>query len=292
MRLTALLAPLLLAAAIATPLAHADDGASGLLPDLSVQVQAVPAVAPAAPAPAPAVQLPPEPATTAPALAPAVTPDMADRIAGAIEARDWQGLGLMLLPFAAWLIRRFQSSGESWVHTRYGALGLALGAAVISSLLDQHVLSLHALVAAVFAAGATLFVISNPSAVATGVRVGALLALLSLTACGTIGPVICGPGKVLVPPDAKACTQAVLAAAASVASDVAACSISPASAACINSILASGAALIPCEPTCAPGPAPVGARSVSSERVRVGASVLRTNVIESLRANGYPEAGK
>lgn len=116
-----------------------------------------------------------------------------------------------------------------------------------------------------------------------------LILLLSLPACASIGPVICGKGKVLVPPSFAACADAFLKAAASVVGDIAACRVEPTSAACIDGLLATGADLLECRPTCADAPvAGVGAGAP----VKVSRAVVRTNVIESLRATGHPQAGK
>lgn len=112
------------------------------------------------------------------------------------------------------------------------------------------------------------------------------LGCMSLSGCQTIGPVICGQGKVLVPPDAKVCTSAILAAAEGIPGAVAACAVEVASAACIDSIIAAGANLVACEPTCGPGPVVAGRRGAGGEPVKVSASVLRTNMFESLNATG------
>jgi len=104
----------------------------------------------------------------------------------------------------------------------------------------------------------------------------------------------CGAGKVLVPPEFNACAQAFLAAAESVAGDIAACRIEPTSAACISGVIGTGKELLPCMPTCQNAPAPASSKrgSVGGSPHRIAPNLVKANVIESLRATGYPDAGK
>lgn len=103
----------------------------------------------------------------------------------------------------------------------------------------------------------------------------------------------CGAGKVLVPPDFNSCAQAFLAAAAEVAGDIAACRVEPTSAACITGVINTGKELLPCMPTCQNAPAPPqGKRGVGGAPFRIAPNLVKANVVESLRASGYPDAGQ
>lgn len=117
----------------------------------------------------------------------------------------------------------------------------------------------------------------------------AVLAVGILGNCATVNPIVCGPGRQLVPPDFHECSAAFLAAVASVGADIAACKVEASSSACIGAILDSVKELLPCEPTCAPI-AGHGAMLSQSQHVSIG--VQKTNVIESLKRTGYPNAGQ
>ena len=123
-------------------------------------------------------------------------------------------------------------------------------------------------------------------------------ALLSFAvlSCATVGPAVCGKGNVLVPPNAKACSEAFVAAIETVPSAIAACAVEAGSAACIDTVLAGVADLVPCEPTCGPGPVVTdGGASGGGSSVKVSKAVLRTNVMESMKSTGMkytPKASK
>jgi hypothetical protein len=114
---------------------------------------------------------------------------------------------------------------------------------------------------------------------------GLAFSSIAFAGCATIGPAICGQGKTLYPPDAKACSVAFLKAAASLVGDVAACRVELVSSACVDAVLGSLADLAACEPTCGPAAPVAGKRMVAgSYTVHVSPAVLRTNIMESLKA--------
>ncbi len=119
--------------------------------------------------------------------------------------------------------------------------------------------------------------------------------LVTIATAGCTNPaitnVICGPGKIIIGPDADACILGVLAAAKSIPMDIATCGISPASGACIDAIISSGADLLACKPVCASAPS-TNAQAVARTPLQIAPNVLRTNIIEAFKSRGYANAGQ
>lgn len=225
----------------------------------------------------------------------------------AVQGHQWQMLAAAIIPGLLWVLRRLQSSSLSFFNSELGkailtGVGAILGA--LAPVLDSGSFTVQSLLSALTVGFGSFFAVYNARSPAAKVppAIGAVLALLlfsgmacappvvagaavvaTVAGCATVPPAIC-PSGVLVPPDAAACALAFLTAAADLPASIAACRVDRTSAACVDSVIQQVKDLVPCEPTCAPV---AGAKGTWQ---RVASSMLRTNICESLRTNGYPTA--
>jgi hypothetical protein len=97
-----------------------------------------------------------------------IDPATVNRAIAAASSHDWQTLAAVLLPIAAWALRRYAAPAH-FFHTKAGALVIAAALALVGAfapILDAHALTVQSAISAGVTAVLALIAMSNPTALA------------------------------------------------------------------------------------------------------------------------------